>query len=238
MPTYPLANLDLIPRAFGRGVVYYAVETDPTLPGADPDPIVWDGTTELFLKQLGATEGDIRFNPNGRTAALTLPEESGDAPLEVIDVGGAPTLEIPLFLADPDLIPIVSPRGVNHGGFSRICDAAQRTLVIFPEAMLKTSGVGDACTYASPSWDAVNGFMVGGNVLSAAQETLLELAFWAWAGYFDDPGVTWKGEPGDAGKAVESVTFHLVVNHGMPDGHYLWTRGDPSTFGIELGGAS
>ena len=228
---YTLLNLDDVLRAIGRGVIFFATATEAA---ADRDPILWDMTGELHLKHLGDTEGDISLIPNGTVANLTLPEISGGAPLEATHLGEAPALEFPLFLADPDLLPIISPRGSAHAGYQRVCDVTDITLVLFPEQLFREAD----CSFEDLEYTTAGGWKVGGVALTAAQQTMLELTLWLWRGYFERPTLIWRGMPGDDGKNIEAVRFVSMMHSGMPNGHLLWTRGDPNTFGIDLEGTS
>lgn len=224
---YSLLNLESVLRAKGRGVVFYAVD-------ALGEPEAWDGTTELLLDHLGDTEGDITVTANSTVANLTLPEIAGDAVFEAVATGEAPTLEFPLFLADPDLLPVVSPRNTASAGHIRVCDVAERTLVVFPEKLFSDAD----CSYDDLSYTLAGGWKVGGVALTAAQLTYLEMAVWFWRGYFDKPDNRFLGGHGDDGKNLETVTFHAMMHPTMPDGHRLYTIGDPATAGILLEGTS
>jgi hypothetical protein len=226
-----LLNLDDILRRIGRGVIYFATATAAD---SDRDPILWDRTTDLYLKQLGDTEGDIQLVPNGEVANLTLPEISGGAPLEATHLGEAPALEFPLFLADPDLLPIISPRGTAHAGFQRVCDVTDITLVVFPETLFREAD----CTFGTLSYTTAGGWKLDGVALTPAQLTKLEVTLWLWRGYFERPTLMFRGGHGDEGKNIEAVRFVSLMNTAMPNGHLLWTRGDPNTYGISLEGAS
>jgi hypothetical protein len=226
---YELLDLDTVVRAIGRGVVFYGVDAagDPLEP--------WDGTVPLRLQHLGDTEGDITFTPNDTQATLTLPEISGDAVYDAVNLGENPTLEIPLFLADPDLLPIVSPKGSCSAGVTRVCDVKERTLVVFPEKLFELPA---GCTYADLAYTLATGWTLNGVALDAAHETLLDLAIWLWRGYFTRPTRTFRGGHGDAGKNIETVTFQLMMSSVMPEGHKLYTCGDPAAANILLEGTS
>ena len=226
---YTLLDLETVLRQIGRGTVWYAVDESG-------NPTVWDYTSALTLEHLGDTEGDIAFNPNGQVATLTLPEISGQAIHEATDLGEGPTLDLPLFLADPDLLPIVSPRNSAHAGHIRTCDVAQRTIVIFPEELFQVSSA--SCTYGTLSYTVSGGWKVNNVALTSAQETILENALWCWAGFFTRPNTTFKGGHGDDGKNIETVTFNLMMHPSLPDGHRLYTRGDPATYSIDITGNS
>ena len=228
---YNLLDLEDILRSIGRGVIFFATATEAT---ADRTPVLWDRTGPLHLKQLGDTEGDISLVPNGEVANLTLPEISGGAPLEATHLGEAPALEFPLFLADPDLLPIISPRGSAHAGYQRVCDVTDLTLVVFPERLFREAD----CAFDTLEYTTAGGWKVGGNALTSAQQTALALALWLWRGYFERPTLIWRGGHGDEGKNIEACRFVSMTNTLMPNGHLLWTRGDPNTFNIDLEGGS
>jgi hypothetical protein len=224
---YSLLNLESVLRAKGRGVVFYAVD-------GLGNPTAWDGTTELLLEHLGDTEGDITVTANSTVANLTLPEIAGDAVFEAVATGESPTLEFPLFLADPDLLSVVSPRNTASAGHIRVCDVAERTLVTFPEKFFADAD----CSYNDLSYTLAGGWKVGGVAATAAQLTYLEMSVWIWRGYFDKPDNRFLGGHGDDGKNIETVTFHAMMHPTMPDGHRLYTIGDPATAGILLEGTS
>lgn len=228
---YSLLDLETILRRVGRGSIFFATRTAAA---ADRTPIRWDVDQELYLKHLGDTEGDISLVPNSTVANLTLPEISGDAPHEATATGEAPALEFPLFLVDPDLLPIISPRGVSHAGYGRVCDVTDLTLVVFPETLFRESD----CTFEDLEYTTAGGWKLGGVALTPAQLTKLELALWLWRGYFERPTLMWRGGHGDEGKNIEAVRFVSLMHGLMPDGHRLYTRGDPNTQGIDLEGGS
>jgi len=228
---YDLLDLEDVLRRIGRGVIFFATETAAA---DDRTPIRWNRDGPLYLKHLGDTEGDISFVPNGTVANLTLPEISGDAPLEAVHTGEAPALEFPLFLADPDLLPIISPRGTKHGGFARVCDVTDLTLVVFAETLFR----GTNCTFGTLSYTTATGWQLDGVDLTPAQLTKLAVTLWLWRGYFERPTLSFRGGHGDAGKNIEDVRFVGMMHPLMPDGHRLWTRGDPNSWAIDLEGGS
>jgi acetyl esterase/lipase len=222
-----LLNLETVLRKIGRGVVMYAVDESG-------DPTVWDGTSALLLAHLTDTEGDITMKANGTIAALTLPEIAGDAQFAATYTGEAPTLELPLFIADPDLLPIISPVDDAGAGHIRVREVAERTIVIFPEALFrKTDG-----TYAALAYTVGGGWTLGGVAVDAAHQTLLSLTVWAWRGYFERPDRMFKGGHGNDAKNIVTVTFNVMMHPTMPDGQRLYTTGDPALVGIAIDGTS
>lgn len=213
-----LLDLNEVLRTYGRGVVFRGVRWDP----GEGSPIV--------LAHLGDTEGDIAFTPNSEVAGFTLPELTGPAMHEGTYTGENPTLELPLFLADPALLPTVSPKGSAHAGRSARTAVAEHVLVIFPEALFGESRA--QLTVTAGAWT------LGGVPLTAAQLALLDTALWLWRGFFNRPPRRWLGGPGDASKNIESVSFQVMHHPGMPEGHKLYTVGDPHDYAIDLEGGS
>lgn len=222
---YTLLDLQTLLRKYGRGVVFYAVD-------GLGDPTVWDYASSLELTHLGDTEGDINLVANGSVANLTLPEISGGAIYEATYTGENPQVQIPLFMADPDLLPIVSPINQAGAGHGRTRDVSERTIVVFPEALFKNTSV-DPAVYATLAF-AGGAWTLGGSPLTAAQQTLLGLSVWLWRGYFERPDRSFLGGHGDDGKNIVTVNFNVMMHASMPDGQRLYTVGDPATAGINL----
>jgi len=178
-------------------------------------------------------EGDITFNPNGENADLTLPEIAGGAVFESTYVGEAPTLELPLFMADPDLLSIISPVASASGGHTRVREATENTIVIFPEALFRnTDGTYGELTYDAGGWklDAV--------ALDAAHQVLLAHSIWFWRAYFERPQRMFKGGHGNDAKNIVTVTLHGMMSSVTPDGDRLYTTGDPALQNIDILGTS
>jgi hypothetical protein len=203
-------------RAVGRARVFYSDH--------------WDGTTDLVLAHLGDTEGDITVAENTQLSTLTLPEISGNAPVEEYVDGAAPKITLPLYLADPALRAILSPVGGSGGsGYSSRQDTRKYTLVLIPEAFFrKADGTLGAATFAKVG--AV--WKVNAVAITAEQQRYLDLSVWAWRGHFSKPNIAFKH--GDGGKVVESVEFTVMQDFNKPEGEQLYTRGDPADVGIDI----
>jgi hypothetical protein len=227
---YNLLDLETVLRSIGRGIVCYAHDGDDVTVG---DPIVWDGASPLYLAQLGDTEGDIAFNPQGSVATLTLPEISGGAIHEATYTGEDPMLEIPLFLADPTLLPIVSPTGLAGSGHFRVRDTEKRTLVVFPERLFRdTDESYKTLAFSGGAWT------LNGVALDAEHLVLLNRTLWCWRVYFDRAATSFLGGHGDDGKNIVTCTAHFTMHPDLPDGHRLFTIGDPADFSINIEGGS
>ena len=221
---YAMQNLNTTLRSIGRGVVFYAPKW---VPSAGP----------LELTHLGDTEGDIALNPNAEVSMLTTPELSGPAPIEADYTGEAPQLEIPLYLADPALLSIVSPGGSAHAGSTVRRAAAEYTLVVFPENLLL--GLNDELVLVRKTLSYSGGvWTLGGEALTEEQEAILESAVWCWRCVFNRPPRRFLGGSGDARRNIEATTAMLMQHADLPEGHKLYTHGDPGVVDIDLEGMS
>lgn len=207
-PTFTLLNLATVLRQIGRGVVFYSP--------------YWTGLADIALTHLGDTEGDIVLTPNDSFVHLTTPELTGGAKHKSYVEGSAPSLTLPIYIADPALRAIISPTGAGSAGYSRRHPVTEYTLAVFPEELFfdaATDKLYEPLVYNASAWTA------GGVALTAAQTALLGQAVWLWRGYFARPPVTFRH--GDAGKAIETATFELMQDSTKPEGHQLYTIGDP-----------
>lgn len=216
MTALNLLDLADVLRSYGRGVVFYAPR--------------WDNASPLTLAHLGDTEGDIVFNPNAEVSGLTLPELTGPAMHEGTYTGENPTLELPIFLADPALYSVLAPRNSAHAGRSARSAVTEYTIVVLPEALFGAARA--ELAYTGGAWT------LGGVALTSAQEALLDAAVWFWRGYFNRPSRRWLGGAGDAAKNIEQVTFNVMHHPALPEGHKLYTTGDPSASAIDIEGGS
>jgi hypothetical protein len=224
MTNFLLADVSNVVASYGRGVVFYAPK--------------WDGLTPLSMSQLGVTEGDIVVTPNAATAGLTIPELTGPAKHDMDYLGEAPTVEIPLYLADPALIAIVSPSGSAHAGRSRRGPVAEYTLLVLPEALfLDADGQGIVTDY-TVAFDAAGAWTFNGIALDAERQAMLDVAFWMWRAVFNRPTRRFRGGAGDDKKNIETVSVESMHHPALPEGHHIYTTGDPFDSGIDLNGMS
>lgn len=229
MPELNLLDLATVLRTIGRGVVFYAPGNGEGVEGWTP------GSGPLNLEHLGDTEGDIVFTPNAETSGITLPEVTGPARHNATFMGENPTLAFPLFLADPNLLDIITPTGSRHGGQSHRRKAKEYTIAIFPEALFLVPQ--NDGTFARAALDYTGGvWTLDGQPLSDEQEALLGMSLWCWRGYFDRPPRRFLGAPD--GKNIENVSFHLLHQAEMPEGAQLYSQGDPTDIEIDIEGGS
>jgi hypothetical protein len=188
----------------------------------------WDWNSDLTMTFLGFTEGDVTVAQNEEYQTLTLPEYTGSAPRKANVQGAAPVVTIPLFTADPALLAILSPSGTASQGFGRQRPVVERTLVVFPEELfLSADGQVDL------SLDSNGGtWQLGGSALSTAKSALLDKARWFWRGYFTTPDTAFSHA--DAGKRIDETQFVVMFSDDAPNGHGLYTVGDPYDAGIDI----
>lgn len=223
MPPVNFTTLADLVAAIGRGKVFYAPKWTP-------------GGAQLALTHLGETEGDIVFNTNAEVSAMTFPELSGPAKHAADFTGEDPVLEIPLYLADPALMAIISPAGSANGGRSRRSRVTEYTLVVLPEALFGDVADGDPAPVIS--YTTLGGWELDGVAFTADQTAILEAALWLWRGYFTKPPRRFRGGAGDAKKNIETATFQVMHHGDMPEGHQLYTSGDPADATIDIGGVA
>lgn len=226
MSNLTLLDVSGVIASYGRGVVFYADKWVPS-----------DGA--LSLTQLGVTEGDIVVNPNSSVAGLTLPELTGPAKHDFDYLGEDPAVEIPLYLADPTLIAICSPSGSAHAGRSRRGPVKQYTVMVIPEAIfLTTNAVGIVDDTHVVAFDSGGNWTFDGSPLTADQQTLLDASFWLWRAVFNRPTRRFRGGAGDDKKNIETVSLITMHHPDLPEGHHLYTTGDPFAQDIDLNGMS
>lgn len=223
MPSYALRDLNQIVRSWGRGVVFYADR--------------WSLSQPLALTHLGDTEGDIVVNTNPDLQHLTVPELTGPASHDADYMGENPTIDMPLYVADPDMLAILSPSGSAHAGRSRRSPVVERTIAIFPEQLFLILGVDGIYRDFTLDFDGTT-WTLNSIPLDAAKLALLDVAFWGWRAIFNRPNRTFHGGGGDAKKNIETVQVTLMHHPAMPEGHHLYTTGDPADSLIALGGTS
>jgi len=225
-----MSNLTLLSVAevlasYGRGVVFYA---DKWVPANGP----------LVMTQLGITEGDITVTPNAATAGLTLPELTGPAVHEMDYQGENPQVEIPLYLADPALIAIVSPSGSAHAGRSRRGPVKEYTLMVIPEAIFLLANNAGIVSDYTVAFDNAGVWTFNDEALTDEQQRLLDVSFWLWRAVFTRPTRRFRGGAGDDKKNIETATATAMHHGDLPEGHHIYTTGDPFASEIDLNGMS
>lgn len=222
-------ELELITRSpedkwIGRAAVFIA----GTKAGANFTPGYWDGSSELTLKHLCDTEGVVGLDPKESFVYLTTPEQTGAGKHKGFVEGEDPLVEIPAFNGDPELLAIMSGTGNASAGYSRRRPVSELTLVIIPEELLL-----DPATklYGKLSYDGT-AWKLNNAALTPAQERLVGQIRWCWRGHFIKPKVEFKHD--EAGKAMGTAQFQLMIDLTKPEGEMLYTTGDPKEKGINI----
>jgi hypothetical protein len=230
MPEFQLTNTPGLQKIVGRGVVFVAGTSEEVEDETVFTPGYWDGTGPIEIRHAGDTEGEIVLNPNLAFGRLQFPELTGDATVQARARNGAATVEIPFFTATPFLQGITNPMGTHGMGTSRAMPVLEYTLVIFPEFLLFDRATREykAITYEDGAWE------LDGEELTADQERLLGLSTWVWRCFPQGAPRRYRDE--DEGKVIETVTFDVMLDETKPEGHMLWTHGDPNAHGIDLEG--
>lgn len=172
-----------------------------------------DPTTVGGLSVLGIVEGEITPEWNEEFSDLMAPDQLGPAVLERKLRGMNPRLTVPLIIGNAALLATLSPTGVAHGGHEKDQDVVTTSVVVVPE-----DEFGDSFEFDD----------VGGTWTPAAPAK----ALWLWKASFERPGITYKAADGE--KDVEDVIVQAHWDATQPDGHHLFTFGDPDSFGISI----
>lgn len=215
MATYSLLDLQSQVRAIGRAAVFYG--TGPYAYVASPTG------ADLSLTHLGDTEGEITIEWGEEYTGMTTPELTGGALHNRYVAGENPRVTIPLYVADPDLLAIISPTGSASGGYQRRRAVTNRVLVLIPEEVFIESNA--QVDLVATNTAGTMAWTIGGDAATPTQLDLLRQSIWFWGGHFEKPGAAFRHE--DGGKAVQPVVYQSILNTAMPDGHMLYTRGLP-----------
>jgi len=218
-----LLDLGTVVRSFGRGIVLRAP--------------AWD-----FASNLGAalvnvidTEGNLSVAFNAELAKLTTPELTGPAAHEIDYVGEDPVITVPGYFTDPTNAAIFSPSGTRSAGRSRRSAPLTHTIALIPEGVylrdpdidrIVTAGV---LTYVSGAW------LLDGDPIGPVRQALMDGgAMWFWKCVANRPNMSLLGGAGDARKNIADLTIQTMHHPDAPEGHHLYTIGDPTDFGIDL----
>ena len=222
---FTLADVSAIIASYGRGVVF---ESEKWVPANGP----------LVMTQLGVTEGDIAIAPQSAVAGLTIPELTGPIPHEMDYLGENPKMDMPLYLADPALIAKCGPTGSAHAGRSRRGPVREHTLWVVPEAIFLTADEEGIVTEHELAFDGAGLWSLDSQPLTTEQQRLLDASLWLWRVFFDRPPRRFRGGAGDDKKNIETVSVMSMHHPDMPEGHHIYTTGDPFASDINLNGMS
>lgn len=211
-------------KSIGRALVFIA----GTKAGSVFTPGYWDGSSPLALKHLCDTEGVVGLDPRESFVYLETPELTGAGKHKGYVEGEDPLVEIPAYNGDPELAAIMSGTGNAGAGYSHRRPVREHTLALVPEDLLidPTTGLYGKLSYDGTAWK------LGSAALTPAQERLLGLIRWIWRGHFIKPKVEFKID--EAGKAVGTAQFQVMLDLTKPEGEMLYTVGDPKEKGINI----
>lgn len=175
---------------------------------------VGDPFTANGLAPLGATEGEIVPTFAEEFNDLTFPEYTGPIVHERQVMGEGVSLAIPVIMGDPALYAKLSPTGLTGGGSSSHTDVVTTSLVV-----ISYDDIGAGISYAPV-----------GTGPAAWSPAAPEHAIWVWRGHFTRGGPTYK--QGDGGKTIQTVNFQGMYDAARPEGHKVYTIGDPAAQGV------
>jgi len=181
------------------------------------DALVAIGVAQVFvgnpfaaagMEALGATEGDITTRMPYNSNPLTAPEYTGDVEHDTVITQGAVEIVVPIIHGQVDVYDKISPVGDGSGGgWDSPQSPVTTTVLIMPLREMAADGtfsrtVGGVWTPATP-----------------------QHCIWLWRAY-PLPDETAFGFD-NGGKRLQSVTFRGMYRGINPNGHKVWTRGDP-----------
>lgn len=175
-----------------------------------------DPFTVSGMEMLGAIEGAVSVSPSYTLNNYTLPELTGEAVHEAIVMGAGLTVQIPLIMGNSELWSKISPTGTASGGYSTPQSVVETSLIIVPAVNFPGAGV----SYSGTTWTPT-----GVDATNTIQNQIT-----IWRGYFMPGEMSLSVENG--GKVISTVTFTAMHYDANPEGHKLWTRGNPVTAGV------
>jgi len=217
-----LLDLTTVIRSFGRGVVFRAP--------------VWDFASDMVADLVNPfdTEGNLQITFNAELAKLTLPELTGPAAHEVDYTGEDPVITVPGYFTDPTYAAMFSPSGTLGAGRSRRSAPLTHTIVLMPEGvLLRDPDVDRVVTQGVLSYSGGQ-FLLDGLALDTARQDLMAAgAVWFWKCVCQRPPRALLGGAGDARKNISELTIQTMHHPDAPEGHHLYTIGDPTDSGID-----
>ena len=194
------------------------------------DPLLVPGATGA-LESLGATEGNIEFNPAFEYNPLTAPELTGGVAHQSSVTLGNVTITVPVILGDPDLYARVNPTGSASGGFTSPQKVKETGVLLIPRAELGGGLV--YTTTGTPEWTRT-----AGNGVDAATgvDAAPSAAVWFWRAYVSHGPLPYAYANG--GKVITTVTITAMFDGSKPEGHKVYTIGDPYEAKNEITGVA
>ena len=189
------------------------------------DPLLVPGTAGA-LAVIGATEGPINFNPAFEYNPLTAPEITGGVNHQSTTTLGNVTISVPVILGDPTLYAKITPTKTVGGGFSFPQKVQETSCLIIPLAEL---GGGLAYNVSGTQWARTAG---NGVAAATGAGAAPQAAIWLWRCYISHGELPYSYTNG--GKVIATLTITGMYDATKPEGHKVYTIGDPYAAKNEL----
>jgi hypothetical protein len=196
------------------------------------EAFIGDPFTTGSMVSLGAIEGKIGFSAPKTLNKLTAPELTGDVAHQATVTPGEVQVTLPL-ISDGDLAALlakISPTGLGGEGSSSPVDVFSTSLLILPRKQ-----VGGGLSNVTTVWTRVTkGSNIGGSGAGFAPLG----AVWLWRAMPNFDNIPFLYENG--GKQVVDVTFigmwysNPTHDADIPEGHKVYTVGDPRRAGVAI----
>jgi hypothetical protein len=186
---------------------------------------IGDPFTASGMAILGAKEGEIKVDLTAEYSDLTAKELTGPAVHQRTVMGVGARVTIPIIMGDTALYAKISPTGTSGGGWSNPQAIVPTSILVIPDSEI-AGGIANATGLAA-GWVVTtgNGYTGGSGAGYAPVH-----AFWGWRAVPELSGWGYTYENG--GKIIREVVFQLLFDASRPEGHKLWTIGDPTAQGI------
>lgn len=181
---------------------------------------IGDPFTVNGMISLGAIEGNVEVAAPQTMNSLTAPEMTGGVPHQATTVLDAVTITVSVIMGDTALYPKISPTGDSSGGYSFPQPVAETSVLVIPRAEVGGGLTWD--TTGTPAWKRTAGFGVGAATGTAAQP---KNAVWFWRATPTFGNLPYSYANG--GKVLTQVTFHAMFDAARPEGHKVFTIGNP-----------
>lgn len=183
---------------------------------------IGDPMTNNGMTSLGAVEGTITANVPQEMNPLTAPELTGGVAHQSTITLGDVNVVIPVILGDPTIWARISPTGQASGGWSTPQKVIETSVLIIPRAEV---GGGLNWDTVAPGWARTAGNGVGAATSAAGGIAAPKNAIWLWRCYASFGALPYSY--GNGGKVIAEVTFHAMFDATKPEGHKVYTIGDP-----------
>jgi hypothetical protein len=238
---YTIPNLAEAIRSVSRPVIMWHTTGSP--PNTAPD--LWEPELglPLTLEHAGDTEGALTVSFETERSNLLVPELFGNVPLKSFITSETPSITgVNVWVADPDIAKKWSPTAVAHGGRSRRAEDQGRTMRIIPEDLFIAA---DGQTQVGLIYEdndfmqqplAADGVTPSGAPVAvpAAKEHLIGNIITLWRVGVDRADKVYQHE--DGSRSLAAVGIIPMIHPNMPNGHHVFTMGNPFDYGIETGG--